>query len=47
LVATFAKNVKGNLSKAERNDLAQVKSELDKRYGTPQETKNGQEEKAK
>ena len=35
LVVAFAKNVKGNLSKAERNILAQFKPMLDKRYGAP------------
>jgi hypothetical protein len=35
LVAAFAKNVKENLSKAERNILAQTKLMLDQRFGIP------------
>ena len=33
LVAAYSKNVKGNLSKVERNRLRKVKAELDKRFG--------------
>jgi hypothetical protein len=35
LVAAFAKNVKENLSQAERQVLARTKSMLDQRFGAP------------